>query len=70
MVPLTADLSCGMALLSNAAMIIAGGLAVFILLAGPTYYLMGSIVQAAGEYLGGALVHGFRTFTLHGRQGR
>jgi glycine betaine transporter len=62
--PLTVDLSRGMALLSNAAMAIAGGLMIFILLTGPTYFIMGGIVQAAGEYLAGAFTHGFRTFTL------
>jgi len=62
--PLTVDLSRGMALLSNAAMAIAGGLMIFILLTGPTYFLMGGIVQAAGEYLAGAFTHGFRTYTF------
>lgn len=64
LLPLTMDLSRGMAVLSNTAMIIAGGLLVFILLAGPTYYLMGGIVEAVGAYLGGAFVQGFRTFTF------
>ncbi|MGI9493305.1 MAG: BCCT family transporter, partial [Geminicoccaceae bacterium] len=62
--PLMVDLSRGMAVLSNTAMAVAGGLMVFILLAGPTHFLMGGIVQAFGEYLGAFLVHGFRTFTF------
>ncbi len=62
--PLTVDLGRGMALLSNAAMAIAGLLMAFILLFGPTRFLMGGIVEALGEYLGGVLVHGFRTFTF------
>jgi glycine betaine transporter len=62
--PLTVDLSRGMAVLSNAAMAIAGALMVFILLAGPTHFLMGGIVQAAGEYLGGVFTQGFRTYTF------
>ena len=62
--PLTVDLGRGMALLSNTAMAVAGGLMVFILLAGPTHFLMGGIVQGAGEYFGGVLTHGFRTFTF------
>ncbi len=66
--PLTVDLSRGMALLSNAAMATAGALMVFILLAGPTHFLMGGIVQAVGEYLGGVIVHGFRTFTFMDEQ--
>ena len=62
--PLTVDLSRGMAVLSNTAMAVAGGLMVFILLFGPTHFLMGGIVQAAGEYLSGVVTHGFRTFTF------
>ena len=62
--PLVVDLSTGMAKLSNAAMAVAGGLMIFVLLAGPTHFLMGGITQAVGEYFSGALVHGFRTFTF------
>ena len=62
--PLVVDLSTGMAKLSNTAMAVAGGLLIFILLAGPTHYLMGGITQAIGEYFGGVFVHGFRTFTF------
>lgn len=62
--PLTVDLGRGMALLSNAAMAVAGGIMIFILLAGPTHFLMGGIIQAVGEYFGGVWVHGFRTFTF------
>lgn len=62
--PLTVDLGKGMAMLSNLAMAIAGALILFLLIAGPTGYLMGGIVQGAGEYLTSALVHGFRTFTF------
>ena len=62
--PLTVDLGRGMAMLSNAAMAVAGGLMIFILLAGPTHYLMGGIVEAFGEYFSGVWAHGFRTFTF------
>jgi len=62
--PLTVDLSRGMGILSNSAMIIAGGLMIYILLAGPTHFIMGGIVQASGDYLSGVLPHGFRTFTF------
>ena len=62
--PLTVDLSKGLAMLSNTAMAIAGGLMLFILLAGPTNFIMGGIVQAFGDYLGGVFTHGFRTFTF------
>jgi glycine betaine transporter len=62
--PLTVDLSRGMAILSNTAMIVASGLMIFILLAGPTNFIMGGVVQALGEYLSGAFTQGFRTFTF------
>ena len=61
--PLTVDLSKGMAVLSNAAMATAGLLMAFVLLAGPTHYLMGGIVEGIGEYIAGVLPHGFKTFT-------
>ena len=66
--PLVVDLGSGMARLSNTAMAIAGGLMVFILLAGPTHYLMGGITQAIGEYISNVLPHGFRTFTFMDEQ--
>ncbi|MEM7667468.1 MAG: BCCT family transporter [Pseudomonadota bacterium] len=62
--PLLVDLGKGMALLSNIAMAVAAGLLIFILLTGPTAFLMNAIVQGLGEYAGGALVHGFKTFTF------
>ncbi len=62
--PLMVDLGSGMALLSNAAMALAGLLLLFLLLFGPTHFILGGIVQAFGEYLGGFFVHGFRTFTF------
>ena len=61
---LVVDLSKGMAVLSNAAMAVAVSLMVFVLIAGPTQYIMGGTVQGLGEYFGGVLVHGFRTFTF------
>ncbi len=64
MLPLMVDLNRGMAVLSNSAMAIAGALMVFILLAGPTFFLMGGIVQSIGEYLGGVITQGFRTYTF------
>ena len=62
--PLMVDLSRGMALLSNAAMATAGGLMIFLLLFGPTHFLMGGILQATGDYIAKVLPHGFRTFTF------
>ncbi|MDH3671996.1 MAG: BCCT family transporter [Gammaproteobacteria bacterium] len=62
--PLMVDLSKGMAVLSNTAMAIAGLLMAFVLLAGPTHYLMGGIVEAIGEYVTRVLPHGFNTYTF------
>jgi len=63
-IPLTVDLGRGMALLSNIAMIVAGLLLLFLLVFGPTHFIMSSIVQSLGEYLGAFFVQGFRTYTF------
>lgn len=60
-IPLRRDLGDGMAKLSNAAMIIAVGLMVFLLIAGPTSYIMNGIVSGFGRYLFNALPAGFST---------
>lgn len=62
--PLMVDLSRGMALLSNAAMGTAVALMAFILLAGPTHYIMGGITEGIGTYFSGVFTHGFRTYTF------
>ena len=62
--PLMVDLSRGMAVLSNTAMAIGGALMVYVLLAGPTHYIMGGITEGIGSYFGNAITHGFRTFTF------
>ena len=62
--PLMVDLSKGMATLSNTAMALAGGLMVFVLLAGPTYYLMSAITGSIGDYFSRVVPHGFRTYTF------
>jgi glycine betaine transporter len=62
--PLMVDLSKGMATLSNTAMTIAGGLMIFVLLTGPTYYLMSGITGAIGDYFARAVPHGFQTYTF------
>lgn len=59
--PLTVDLSKGMAVLSNTALIIAVALMVFLLLFGPTSFLMNGIVEAIGQYFYQALPAGFST---------
>ena len=62
--PLLVDLGKGMALLSNVAMGIAVLLLLFVLLTGPTNYLMGVTIQSIGEYFANVLPHGFRTYTF------
>ncbi|MGD8492371.1 MAG: BCCT family transporter, partial [Desulfobacterales bacterium] len=62
--PLTVDLSKGMATLSNTAMAIAGGLMVFVLLTGPTFFLMSGIVGSIGDYFARVIPHGFKTYTF------
>jgi glycine betaine transporter len=62
--PLMVDLSKGMATLSNTAMAIAGGLLIFVLLTGPTFYVMSGITGSIGDYFSRAVPHGFRTYTF------
>ena len=62
--PLAVDLGRGMALLSNIAMAISALLLVFILLAGPTHFIMNGIVESIGEYFSSVVPHGFATFTF------
>ena len=66
--PLMVDLSKGMALLSNTAIIIAVGLMLYILLVGPTHFLMNGIVEGIGTYISGVIPHGFTTFTFQDEQ--
>jgi glycine betaine transporter len=62
--PLTVDLGRGMALLSNTALIITIALMVFLLLAGPTSFLMSTIVGSIGAYAAGVIPHGFQTYAF------
>ncbi len=62
--PLVMDLGRGMAVLSNTAMILAVALMVYVLLAGPTSYMMSGIVGSLGDYVADVVPHGFRTFTF------
>ena len=62
--PLMVDLSKGMGTLSNIAMAIAGGLMIFVLLTGPTHYLMSGITGAIGDYFAKVIPHGFQTYTF------
>lgn len=70
MLPLMVDLSRGMAMISNTNMLVATLLMLFVLLSGPTHYLMSAIVETFGSYAVGFLPHGFRTFTFLDWQGR
>lgn len=60
-VPLRRDLGDGMAKLSNLAMLLALGLMLFLLIVGPTSYIMNSIVSGAGRYVFNVLPAGFST---------
>ncbi len=62
--PLMVDLGRGMAMLSTIAMALAVALMVFVLLAGPTSYMMSGITGGLGEYVAGVIPHGFRTFVF------
>ena len=62
--PLMVDLSRGMAIISNTNMLGATLLMLFVLLAGPTHYLMSAIVESFGKYAVEFLPHGFRTFSF------
>ena len=70
MLPLMVDLGKGMAVISNTNMFIASTLMVFVLLTGPTHYLMSAIVETLGHYATNFLAHGFRTFTFEEWEGR
>ncbi len=62
--PLMRELGAGMAKLSNAAILITVALMVFILLAGPTGFLAGSLVQATGDYLTDFFHRGMVTYAF------
>ena len=61
--PLLVDLGEGMSRLSNIAMSLAIGLLVFVVLAGPTSYLMSGTTSGIGTYIASAIPHGFETYT-------
>jgi glycine betaine transporter len=62
--PLTVDLSKGMAVLSNTALIIAVGLMIYLLVLGPTSFLMDGIVESIGHYFFNVIPAGFSTFAF------
>ncbi|MEO0989869.1 MAG: BCCT family transporter [Pseudomonadota bacterium] len=66
MIPLRRDLGDGMAKLSNAAMLIALGLLAYLVVLGPTSYIMNGIVTGIGRYLFHVLPAGFSTVEFFG----
>ena len=60
--PLTVDLKSGMARLSNIAMAIVFLLMLYILLVGPTHFLMDGIVNSIGAYLSNIVQQSFATY--------
>lgn len=62
--PLMVDLGKGMARMSKTAMGIAVALTIFVLLTGPTSFLMDGIVEAIGTYVSAVLPQGFRTYSF------
>nr|WP_320015868.1 BCCT family transporter [uncultured Desulfobacter sp.] len=64
--PLLRDLGEGMAMLSNLAMAVTVGLIVFFLLFGPTAFLMGTVTETLGQYIGSVIPQGFFIFTFWG----
>ncbi|MEJ8475141.1 BCCT family transporter [Roseibium algae] len=62
------DLGSGMSKLSNLAMLLAIGLVVFIVIFGPTEFLLNSILGSFGQYVTDAIPRGFQTFTFFGDQ--
>ena len=65
-VPLQRDLGDGMAKLSNMAMLIAITLLVYLLVIGPTSYIMNIVTSGFGRYLFNALPAGFSTVEFFG----
>jgi glycine betaine transporter len=63
-IPLRRDLGDGMGKLSNIAMMLAIGLLVFLVLLGPTSYLMNTVVSGFGRYVFNVLPAGFSTVSF------
>lgn len=64
LIPCMVDLSKGMATLSNTALSITIALMIFILLDGPTYFMMSGIVESIGTYIMDVFKQGFMTYTF------
>lgn len=64
LLPLTVDLSRGMAVMSNIAMGIAVALMLYLLMAGPTHRVMSAVTEGLGGYFWQAIPLGFTVFTF------
>jgi glycine betaine transporter len=58
----------GVQWLSNFNMLVAVGLLAFILVVGPTVYILGTLVSATGDYLGGLVSRSFQTGVFGGSE--
>ena len=67
-IPLQRDLGDGMAKLSNLAMLIAIALMVYLLVLGPTSYIMNTVTAGFGHYLFNVLPAGFSTAEFFDRE--
>lgn len=70
LLPLTVDISRGMAMIANASMAIAILILLYVLLTGPTHYMMNTIVDTLGEYGTEFLRQGLTTYTFLEEEGR
>ncbi|WP_029057784.1 BCCT family transporter [Stappia stellulata] len=61
---LMTDLGSGMAKLSNLAMLLAIALVIFVVIFGPTEFLLNSVVGSFGQYLTSVVPRGLQTFTF------
>jgi len=66
--PLRRDLGAGMAKISNLAMVLAIGLMIFLLVLGPTSYIMNSVISGFGRYVFNVLPAGFSTAEFFDRK--
>jgi glycine betaine transporter len=64
----TTGVGNGVQFLSNFNMVVALGLALFILLVGPIVFIFGTLVQSTGDYLSGLLSRSFQTGALGGSE--
>ncbi len=70
MFPLMLDLSKGMSLISNICILITAALAGYILITGPTHYMMNAILDSLGGYAERVLTYGLRTYTFADAEAR